>query len=233
MEQTSGVRSIEKEVAMIYMMELIVVEALLLWFALRSDGPYRTRGLIAVNMLLIALMASKWFEIFGHVTNVANVFYATVVVAQAYIFSRYGLDSMVRTIPMTLYALVVGVTLAYLTSLTPVVDGNIVEATAISTVAAFSLTVVAASFFAFIIGQAVLAVILGWVHLNKTRYLLAIVAAQLVDSAVFFSIAFSNSGIVGDAMITGFLLKVAVSLPIFLIVQALLSIDAKAKKMLS
>lgn len=196
---------------MTWILLLCVAEVSLLAYALLSPGPFRIRDLIAINMVLISLFASKLLTVFGYTTNVANIFYATVVLSQAVIFHRYGKDAAVRTISMTMHALVASLSLSYIISNFPVVLGNEAPSQAIFLVANQSIHVVFASLFAFMIGQYTL--VLSLQYLKRLKYPLAIILTQIVDSLVFFPIAFSSMPVplMLQVMSTGAIFKVLVT----------------------
>lgn len=185
------------------MMLLIAIEMALMVYATLAEGPYRMRGLIALNMVLISLFAPKLFEYHGFISNVGNVFYAAVMIMQTYIFMQYGHKAAVSTIRMTLFSLVSVLALVYAMSIVPAVAGNEVFSAAVSQVTNFSLETIFASFFAFVIGQSVLVY-----FLDKTNPAVAIIVAQFVDTVIFFPIAFSYSPALLGIMITGFIFKV-------------------------
>lgn len=195
---------------MLTLIAMIVTEGVLLGYALSTHSPFRTRGFIAVNMILITLLASKLISLGGHVTNVGIIFYSAVMLAQAKIQKRHGEKSAFETVKMTLFALLVAAPLTYMTSLLPVVAGNEASSYAISLLGNFSMTVVLASFFAFMLGQSSLIL-----AIRKTGNMwVGIFVGQLVDSAVFFPITF---GLLGDWKMlvtiatTGFIAKVLIT----------------------
>lgn len=196
-----------------YIVAMSAIEAILMWYAMLSAGPYRLRGLIAINMMLITLMASKTIVLFSHLTNIANILYASVMLSQYIIYKKFGKEASVATVKITIYALVSCTSLSYTLSLFPIVAGNELSAHAISTIADFSLAVLFASFFAFVFGQTSLIVALE----SGLGGLWAIFIAQMVDSAVFFPIAFGlvNGFPIMDALWTGFVFKLVVSVIIY------------------
>ena len=121
---------------------LVAIESALIAYALCSKGPFRLRGLIAVNMILISLLASKLISIGGMVTNAGTVLYAAVVLGQVIIFDRFGKQAAVDTIKMTLYALIAALSLSYVVANLPVIYGNEGESYALLMMSDFSLRVV-------------------------------------------------------------------------------------------
>lgn len=197
---------------------LAAIESALMAYALCSSGPFRLRGLIAVNIVLISLLASKLVSIGGFVTNVGSVLYATVVLAQIIIFDRFGKQAAVDTIRMTLYALVAALTLSYVVAHVPTVYGNEDASFALLQISDFSLRVVLASFFAFVLGQAALII-----SMEKFQsYATSVLLVQIVDSAIFFPVAFGifKLGEMTEILMVGLFLKVFISLPIYLLYTA-------------
>lgn len=199
-----------------------LVEAALLWYCFLTDGPFRARGLIAVNMVLISFFAAKMMATPIGVTNVSTVLYATVVLAQFLILKRYGRDAAVGTLRMTMFALIAALSLGTVIALIPTVIGNELDAFAVDAIASTSLQVVLASLFAFIIGQSIL-VLVG----EKHGMFITTTATQLVDSALFFPIAFGALDGMYEIMAVGFAVKVVATLVVYSFYKSFDSISMK------
>lgn len=196
-----------------YISALVAAEVALLTFALSTQMPFRTRWLVAINMILVSVLGSKLLTVAGNTTNIANVYYATVVVAQAFIYRLYGEKAALDTIRMTYFALISAVALMYLTSLFPTVPGNEEAAFAVDIMSFSSFQIVLASFVAFMLGQTVLVHMLR--HTNDAA--LAVFFTQAIDSIVFFPLAFYDLPVqtIITFMLSGLFFKILVSVPLW------------------
>lgn len=172
---------------------------------------------IAVFLILIASVGGKLVEFFGHETNVGNIYYAALFLATYFIIERFGKRGGIRSL---MVGAVIAVFFSALVQIAILYEGTESSAAlneALSTVFASSLRVAFASLVAFLVSQSVN--ILLYIYLKERaqgRYLwlranATNVLAQIVDSAIFFLIAFW--GIVApenitDILLTGILIKV-------------------------
>lgn len=62
---------------------------------------------IATNLLLISTFGAKLISIFGFVSNIGNIFYATTFFAVQLLLERYGRREAVRAVWAGVFALVV------------------------------------------------------------------------------------------------------------------------------
>lgn len=187
------------------------LETLGLWYATRGSDHHRISTFVAVNMMLVVLFSQKLFVLFGLTTNVANIFYATVVLAQVLTLYKYGQEAALHTIRLTLFAVLSMLLLSSALAAFPVVQGDEGISAAVSLITNTSLYVVFASLFAFVIAQAVLVRLLD--TFSYTKAAIAVTVTQLVDSLVFFPIAFYNTPIseLYTIAVSGFLFKVIIT----------------------
>lgn len=153
---------------------------------------------IAVNLILVSILGAKLISVFGLVTNAGNIFYACVFLATHFILERQGKKAGFRTIG---FGVLIMLSFALLSQLTAHFAGVLASDsanTAVATLFSFSLHITAASIVAYIFAQCVNILIYEWVkRRTKGRSLFlrsncANIVSQLVDSLLFFSIAFSD-----------------------------------------
>ena len=177
----------------------------------------RLYAIITIFLILIANLGGKIIEVFGHVTNTGNIFYASVFLATYFLIERRGKREGIYSI----WVAVIGVAFFFvLVQLTVAMVGSPATGTlnyALSTAYSPFSQITAASLIAYVLSQNLnvyLYIYLKekfngahlWVRANASSVL-----AQIVDSIVFFTIAFwgvvppSN---IWDILITGFSIKV-------------------------
>ena len=177
----------------------------------------RLLGLIAVALILIATTGGKLITVFGHTTNAGNIFYAAIFLATYFLIERYGRKEGVRAIWWGAIALLSFLALAEL-SVAFVGSGE----TALFDAALFDVfarapRVAFASLIAYAAAQSLNVYLYGYLKRRLAgRYLwlranAANALAQVLDSTVFFSVAFV--GVVAppnvlDIILTGYLIKV-------------------------
>lgn len=175
-------------------------------------------GTIIVNIILIGIFGAKLIMIFGFTTNAGNVFYACVFLATYFILEKYGQRAGLRTIWLGIGFILFFTLLSQLASrlaglaLHPAVNESLL------TIFNFSPRVTLASIIAYAFAQYVNIYIYQWLRLRtrqKQLWLRSNVAnltSQLVDSLLFFSIAFFDlpGPLLVQAILIGWLTKVLV-----------------------
>lgn len=177
----------------------------------------RLHSSILIFLILISVMGGKIVEFFGYETNTGNIFYASIFLATYFLIERYGKREGLRSIwigilGVIFFSALLQISLLYTsTPTTESLSAALREAFApLSRVALASLIgyTVSQAFNVFLFLKLKQQFINGrlWLRAN-----LANAGAQLVDSAIFFSIAFS--GIVStenivEIIVTGFVIKV-------------------------
>ncbi|MBI5644512.1 queuosine precursor transporter [Candidatus Kaiserbacteria bacterium] len=204
--------------ALIIASAFIDLGVVLVAFVLGREWLYAT---IIVNLLLIGLLGAKLVGVFGQATNVGNVFYASVFFATYLILEHDSIDDAIKAVWIGLgsiaffFVLLNGALL--LTSIPETSD----IARLMDQVLALTPRVAIASMIGFTISQYVnIALYSFWQERVGDahwwfRAVSVMMAAQLIDSVIFFSIAFLGmvgTGLVIETMITGYIVKVAVGL---------------------
>lgn len=201
-------------------------EALLFFTAIASSlfvvvawrlGKERLYSAIIVFLILIAMVGGKTVEFFGFATNTGNIFYASVFLATYFLIERYGSREGIRSIWIGLIAVSFFSLLAYLTvSLTGTPETAELDAAfeiAFSPLARLTF----AALIAYAISQTLNVYLYSylkerlnggyrWLRANATN-----AAAQLVDSVVFFLVAFAGVvpfANVVEVLLVGFSIKV-------------------------
>lgn len=134
------------------------------------------------------------------------------------------MDLALGTIPITLLVLAIVIVTGTEIRAAPTIPGNETAAGAIDFVLTFTLRTVSGSFLGFAMSQYVLVLIYERTARLPTlagRAFVAQIAAQAVDSAIFFPLAFYHAGTDwSQAMLVGFVAKVIMTfllLPMLLI----------------
>jgi uncharacterized PurR-regulated membrane protein YhhQ (DUF165 family) len=161
------------------------LEAGFLVVAAKQTGDGVLYRMVLVNMLLITLFGGIVAVIRGVHVNYGDIWYVGVVAAQGLLLARSGWRAGAYSVGATLGTLVFAVLAMLIVS-----TGHLVTPLWDVTVSAINFS--AASFAAFAIGQAVM--IATWRKMSDAplwvRYGVSLTLCQLVDSAVFFPLAF-------------------------------------------
>lgn len=195
----------------------LITSVLFVFFAARL-GINWLLGVVVVNLVLVGIFGAKLFTVFGLTTNVGNVFYACVFLATHFILERYGKREGLKTIwvgvGFVLFFVVMSQFATKFVGL-PLSEG---ANEAISTLFAFSIRVIFASILAFIFAQYVNISLYEWLKARTHGKFLwlrsngANIVAQLVDSLLFFSIAFFDlpGPLLVQTILVGWLFKTVV-----------------------
>lgn len=198
----------------------MLVEVTVVFIAARLGREWLL-GTVAVNLILIGIFGAKLISVFGLVTNVGNVFYACVFLATHFLIERHGKNSAWQTVWFGMgfvmfFTLMSQIAVNYNgSSLSDTINN------ASATLFSFSPRVIIASILAYAFAQYVNIVVFSWICGKTNGKFLwlrsngANIVSQLVDSMLFFSIAFIDlSGpLLLQAILTGWFLK---SLVVFL-----------------
>jgi uncharacterized PurR-regulated membrane protein YhhQ (DUF165 family) len=194
------------------MISLLGIEYLLLWYA--SSSSIWIRVTVGINMVLITLYGAKLVEILGYTSNLGSACYVGAMTGQTMILMTGRRDIALGAIKIVLFALVFIILIGSVIGQSPIVLGNEASALAIGAVTKVSVRIVTSSFIAFALAMFVLVWTFG--ALSKwslpVRCFGAQVAAQIVDSALFFPIAFGNKIEVVEIVFTGLVFKFVLTL---------------------
>jgi uncharacterized integral membrane protein (TIGR00697 family) len=176
---------------------------------------------IVINLLLITIFGAKLEMIFGHITNVGNAYYACVFFA-IYLLMEHGSPwDGAKAIWIGVGSVIAFAIFAQLTLLMQSAPPTAALSALMTQVFSFTPRIALASLTAFICAQYLNVVL--YVHWREPiesthwwlRMLVLIMTAQLVDSLIFFSIAFVGtvaSSTVLDTVIFGYLIKVGIGI---------------------
>ncbi len=179
-----------------YVFVLSTLADIIFVFFLARRGVDWLLGSIVVNLLLVAVFGAKIITIFGLTTNAGNVFYASVFLATHFILEKGHRKNGVKII---WYGAVFSILFSLLSQFGVAFTGISLSSTtngALSTLFSFSPRIVLASVLAYIFAQYVNVYLYVWFkEWTRGKFLWfrinsANIVAQLVDSLIFFSIAF-------------------------------------------
>jgi uncharacterized integral membrane protein (TIGR00697 family) len=172
---------------------------------------------IAINITLVSVTGSFLVPLFGSVSNIGNIFYASVFFATSLLNEYYGKREAYTSVMISFTALVLFSVMAQLTTgfTNPTTtEVPVALITVFNTVPRIAL----ASMAAYVVAQSVNVWLYDAIKTatkNKKLWLRNITAAasaQFVDSLIFFSIAFAGTVSfleLRQVIIVGFLLKTA------------------------
>jgi uncharacterized integral membrane protein (TIGR00697 family) len=196
-----------------------LLSAALVIAAWRLDKE-RLHSLILLFLILIAMGGGKIVEFFGFTTNTGNVFYAAVFLATYFLIERYGTREGIRSIWIGVLGVLSFSLLFYLTLLLESAQNTEELSTLLSLAFSPVPRLMFASLLAYIASQGVNVFLYRylkersegmagqnlWLRINTCN-----IVSQLIDSLVFFSVAFggmmASTGLL-EILLTGFILKV-------------------------
>lgn len=196
------------------MLVLGIEMAMLIWGATASD-PYRLRGFVAVrNMMMIGLFAPLLMTIGGITSNIGNVWYAAVICTQAIVLERFGRRAAYDIIVAVYGTMAALFATCAVLPLFPVVAGNELWVRAAHKLVEHDIAVIFASFAGFGVAQIVLIGLYGRLRPTagpQATMIISCVAAQVIDSSVFFPVAFWGmpAAQMASIMMGGLIFKIA------------------------
>lgn len=193
---------------------LAIVDLCLVFVAARFGMKWLV-GTIVMNLLLVTIFGAKLISVFGLVTNAGNVFYACVFFATHFILERGRREEGIGTI--WLGSVIVGFFLAMAVisvEFISYVPGDAVQ-TAMKTLFEVSPRIALASILAYVFAQYVNVHLYTWICEHTQGKFLwlrsnaANIVGQLVDSCLFFTIAFLDMAgpALVQAIFAGWLVK--------------------------
>ncbi len=182
---------------------------------------------VILNILLISVFGAKLISVFGFATNSGNVFYAAVFFATQLLVEHYGREEGYRCIWVGVLSTIFFILMSQLIVLTSGLTASSNVNAAVEVLFATAPRIAFASLSAFIFSQLVNIRVFDYLKRRsggKRPYIrvnMSNFAGQLVDSVIFFMIAFYGLlpfDVLFQTLIVGFLLKVvvgALSTPFF------------------
>jgi uncharacterized integral membrane protein (TIGR00697 family) len=166
-------------------------------------------------LILVTIFGGQMITVFGLTTNVGNVFYANVFLATYFLLERFNKKEIYQTIWFGALSVGVFLLLSEFTLLFTNANPESAVNSALTTIFSISPRIALGSILAYIFAQYVNIKI--YTHLAtryKGKYLgmrsnIANITAQLVDSCIFFSIAFIDlsGGALLQAILAGWIIK--------------------------
>lgn len=193
---------------------LTLIEIIMVFMSVRFGYEWLI-GTIAINLILVGIFGSKLIYTFGFVTNVGNVFYACVFLATHFIIEKYGKKVAWKTIWFGIGSIAFFTLASQLAVHYKSIPLNDSVNDTITTLFSFSLRIIIASILSYTFSQYLNIRIFSWIREKtngKSLWLRSTVAntvSQLLDSMLFFSIAFFDlpAPILLQAILVGWLLK--------------------------
>jgi queuosine precursor transporter len=194
-----------------------LVNIVFIFFSARR-GTHWLFGTIAINLILVGIFGAKLVSVFGFTTNAGNVFYACVFLATHFILEREGRHTGLKTIWIGSSLVLFFVFMSQFASQFAGLPLSETVNTSISTLFSFSARITFASIIAYAFAQYVNVSVYEWLKTRTRGNFLwlrsngANVVSQLVDSLLFFTIAFPTlSGpLLVQAILVGWLIKTSV-----------------------
>jgi uncharacterized PurR-regulated membrane protein YhhQ (DUF165 family) len=181
-------------------------------------GPFAQRGWVILMLILVSLLAplqTIWPG--GRESNVANIWYAAAIAMQINASRQIGKNGAFFILSTSYVAArLVGFAALMMagTAMVPAAPDSLEFAKAEAHFVP-ELRIAVSSLCAFVAASGVVA--LGY-SLSKLRvsvvtFVLSVVVAQAVDSIIFFPMAFGPYERMGEIALTGFVIKLVVSIP--------------------
>lgn len=197
-------------------MATVVMEAIWIFVAASSPGPYWLRKLVVVNLMMVAMFAPKLMNIGGYVTNITSIMYAGAFAIQMILLQNYGRDKAYRTIESVAFSMAALFTLSYLIYVFPAVEDGHHFSEIMAAIVKNMTHVIIASVTSFIIATVTMIEIYSALEAkNKVlAFVAGLTAGQAIDSLLFFAVAFHDwpTSEQVEFIITGFVLKVIIGL---------------------
>lgn len=180
-------------------------------------GKERLYGVIIVFLILIATVGGKIAPFFGHETNTGNIFYASVYLATYFLIERFGKREGIFSIWVGVVAVLFFSVFVQLTILLAGSPSTASMNTALATAFGPVSQVALASVVAYAFSQNLnVRLYLYFKNRFRNRYMwlranLSNALAQILDSAIFFTVAFWGAlppADMWDIILTGFVIKV-------------------------
>ncbi len=192
------------------------VEIFFVLFAARQGIDWLL-GTVVLNLLLVTIFGSQLIMIFGFTTNAGNVFYASVFLATHFLLEQYGKKTALRTISYGAGFIVFFTVMSQLTGQFSAIPVDSVHSLIASPIS-FSLRITFASILAYVFAQTANISFYEWIKLRTMgkhlwlRSIGANTASQLIDSMLFFSIAFFDlpGPLLLQTILVGWLVKTLV-----------------------
>lgn len=190
-------------------------------------------GAIAINLILVSLFGGQLISIFGFITNAGNVFYIAISLALYLLIENYGHKEAGRGIWISFSLVMLFTILAQLAIGVHGISSSSAFEKALRTTFDISPRIALASLLAFLLSQHInlylyerLKRVYGgskiWLRCNVSN-----IATQIVDSFIFFLVAFTliAPSSITEIMLTGFAVKVifGVLVTLFLYLNHLLN----------
>jgi len=176
--------------------------------------------IIIANIILVSTFAAKLIPIFGLVTNVCNTFYAAIFIATDILTEHHGKKVGYKSIWMGFIGLVLFIGMGQFVLRFEYISESENVSKAMETLFSAVPRIAAASFIAYAIAQSLDVWLFDFIHRKTGRNFLwfrnnaSTFVSQLVDSLLFFTLAFAGTvsfGVLINIIVTGYLVKLLVA----------------------
>ncbi len=193
---------------------ILLIEVVVVFIASRLGREWLFGTLVA-NFILAGIFAEKLVSVFGIVINAGNIFYACVFLATHFLIERHGKKEVWQTIwfgaGFALFFTLMSQFAIHYKGSSP---GDEISSTS-TILFLFLPRIILASVLAYAFAQYVNIAVFSWISERTHGKFLwlrsngANIISQLVDSMLFFSIAFIDlpGTLLVQAILTGWLLK--------------------------
>ncbi len=184
-------------------------------------APNYIRSLLMVNMLFVPIFGQRLIEVGGLVSNLGNFFYATAIFALALEVEVRGRKRAVHACYQVLAGLTWLLIVATIIHYLPPVPGNAERIAAYAALFQPTVHIVTAAYLAMLVSFAVLVFVIDRYRARSVlAYTLLIAPLLLMDSVIFFPIAFISHpwDVMVDYAVAGAAFKVvmgALTIPAF------------------
>lgn len=195
---------------------LVFVPAIISVLAYRSGFRYIVYALSIVFMLCVGILGGKTITILGLSTNIGSVYFALFTFSFTSVFLREGYENTRELLIAVGVVYAVLLIFLSLSNALPVAIGNESFSRALATISTYSLRSLVASLLALYVVQSVYLSVLSKLGKNtKLLVIPTIFVMQIVDSLVFFTVAFlgtmSNAALI-SYMVSGLVCKISIAL---------------------
>jgi hypothetical protein len=198
-------------------MVLVELTFILLLMHVGKEGLF---GLIVANIILVSTFGSQLIKVFGLVTNAGNVFYASIFVAANILTENHGRKTGYRSVWIGFTILVLFVLMSQFVLRHVGVPDSADTTNAIATLFRGVPRIALASMAAYLVAQNLNVWLFDQLHQKNPRRglwfrnMVSSFIGQLVDSLIFFSIAFAGIvplTVLAQTIFTGFALKAMIA----------------------
>ncbi len=191
---------------LILVIAIIEILCLIELVTLKKEWHY---GFISANLFLVTLLGAKIISFSSFITNAGNIFYVSAVIGMLLLIEAHGKRSAFESILAAVLNVGLSIIMIGLVIGMRGPGSDRVFDQALYTLFSPMPRIAFASLSSFVFTQSIAIYFFHWLKEKKTaffsRLILAVLLSQMLDSLIFFSVAFSGK-ITSDALIISVLL---------------------------